>query len=40
VSAPRLALGVAVAAVAITALFVIYALSGADLCAWCGALGR
>ena len=25
---------------AITALFVIYAVSGADLCAWCGALGR
>lgn len=39
-SAPRLALGVAIVAVAITALFVIYALSGADLCAWCGPLGR
>lgn len=39
-SAPRLALGVAMVAVVITALFVIYALSGADLCAWCGALGR
>ena len=39
-SAPRLALGVALVAVALTALFVIYAVSGADLCVWCGALGR
>ena len=39
-SGPDLALGLALVAVAIAALFVIYAVSGADLCVWCSALGR
>jgi hypothetical protein len=35
-----LALRIAVVAVAIAGLFVVYAVSGADLCIWCDALGR
>lgn len=39
-SGPSLALRIAFVAVAIAGLFVAYAVSGADLCMWCGALGR
>jgi hypothetical protein len=39
-SGPSLALGIAFVAVAIAGFFVVYAVSGADLCMWCGALGR
>jgi hypothetical protein len=40
VSGPRLAVGIAVLAAAVTGLFVVYAMSGADLCVWCRVLGR
>ena len=31
----RIALYIAVATVAVAVLFIVYALSGADLCVWC-----
>ena len=34
-----LALYLAAAVVAVAVVFVVYALSGADLCFWCGARG-
>lgn len=34
-----LALYLAVAVAALSGLFVAYALSGADVCLWCGVLG-
>jgi hypothetical protein len=39
VSTSGLAFGVALLAVAAATLFVMYALSGGDLCAWCAILG-
>jgi hypothetical protein len=35
-----LALFVAMAMVAVAILFVVFALTGADLCVWCAASGR
>jgi len=37
---PRLAVYVAVATLAAAIVFVAWALSGGDLCAWCWASGR
>jgi hypothetical protein len=34
------ALVIAAATLVIATVFVLYAWSGADLCVWCGALGR
>ena len=36
----KLALGLALVTLAVAALFVAYASSGADLCVWCRAAGR
>jgi hypothetical protein len=37
---PSIALYIAVTTVAIAVLFVVYALSGADLCVWCSTRGK
>lgn len=37
---PSIALYIAVTTVVIAVLFVVYALSGADLCVWCSARGK
>lgn len=39
-SGPCLALRIAFVAVVVVGIFVVYAVSGADLCVWCSVLGR